>query len=126
MAKPEPANANGSNRLALVSLLLALVPLVSGPLAYWQFFGGPGGVAVPLRGGTVFAVYAVGLVAAVSALVTSVMALRRANRYQPGRKMTGLAVAGLVLGIVDTLVLLIPAGFLALVFFACAVQNQCV
>jgi hypothetical protein len=71
-------------------------------------------------------VYVVGLVAAVGALVTSVVALRRAKRYQPGQKMTGIAIAGLVLGIVDTLLLLIPAAFLALLFFACVFGNQCI
>jgi hypothetical protein len=126
MATLEPTSAKGSNRLAIVSLVLAVVPLIPGVLAFWQFFGLPGGVAVPLRGGTVFAVYVVGLAAAVAALVTSVLALRRAKRYQPGRKMTGLAIAGLVLGIVDTILLLIPAGIIALLVAACTFENQCI
>jgi hypothetical protein len=74
----------------------------------------------------VFAVYVVGLAAAVAALVTSVMALRRAKHYQPGQKMTGLAVVGLVLGIIDTILLLIPAGIIALLVAACTFGNQCI
>jgi hypothetical protein len=126
MATLEPTSAQGSNRLALVSLVLALVPLVPAGLAFWQFFGGPMGVPVPVRGGVVFAVYVGGLAAAVSAVVTGVMALRRAKRYQPGHKMTGLAVVGLVLGTVDTLMLLIPATLIALLVLACTFGNQCI
>jgi transposase len=123
MTPPSQPTAPGSNWLALVSLIAGLVfPLAMAqgwlitysPLTLEAY---PGLLAI-LDGTLV----AVGVIAALSAVVVGIIALIRAERYPSGKSHTGFAIAGLALGGLEVITILLLAVALVVVLVDMAIQ----
>lgn len=109
---PEPNRGNvpvpskGRNWLALTSFLLSFTPPVLVGGGTW-FDSSPFWWVFDLIS------YIGCLLCGTGAVVTGILALRRAKQYPPRQAWRGLAIAGLTLGIVGTVVLVCGgAGFL--------------
>lgn len=123
MTAPTPTEPGGEtasttpatrNWLAPTSFLLSLGPLVAAVSLSHPSRGPADVVFVPLAA-LIFShpLVALGIfVCAIGAIVTGGMALGRAKRYPPPDALKGLAITGLVLGILD--IVLIAGGVCAI------------
>ncbi len=129
-----PATPKGGNRLAIASFVLSLAPVI-----LWALYYVVAGVLFHLLStnalstdafGNVFllsllAIYIGSLIVSIGAIVTGGLAWSRAKLYPPQQAWVGLAIAGLMIGIVGTLIQgCVGAGFLLLVH-ACSGPPGC-
>lgn len=134
MASPVPTGphqgiaATGWNRLAGTSLALAVAAPLAAILGFvlLDSLSTLPSAVVALTAVVSVVLYVGGLLASIAAIVTGAVALVRAKRYLPQRMHRGWAIAGLVLGIVVTILLVFPGGFFFLVSYSCAVNQMCV
>jgi len=119
------APPTGPNRLARTSFVLALVPLVL--LVLFSLGGfvtnrmGDQGLPFLTPLGIAAAVgYLASHVSSIGAVATGWRVLRHATRYPANQASQGLAVAGLVLGVVVLVVLLCSDGLGAVVGIVCS------
>lgn len=109
-----------------MSFLLSLAPAVDvlvfvlNQLVVLVFLQGSSAIAVDNEFSVIeLAVLAVTVIASIAAIVTGAPALSRAKRYPPQQAWKGLATAGMVLGIVGTVLLVCGGGGFALLVRAC-------
>lgn len=109
--------SESGNRLAVVSFALAFAAPAAGLLGY---------MLLSLSAAPGVALYLSGLLSGVGAVVVGIVALARSRRYQPQQAGRGMAIVGLVVGVVVTALLVFPGGFLFLLSYSCAVNHMCV
>jgi hypothetical protein len=105
------------NRLAGVSFMLAFASPVAALLGY---------ALLSLGAAASIVLYLGGLLSGMAAIVVGIVALVRSRRYEPQQAQRRLAIVGLVVGVVATVLLVFPGGFLFLVGFSCVVNHMCV
>jgi Na+/melibiose symporter-like transporter len=114
-----PAPPQGRNSLALTSFVLSLAPLavmVLDAVLTFVILSLPSAVNTFLSCG--------GFIASIGAIVTAGLALGRAKWYPPQQAGTGYAIAGLILGILDIVLVIVIFAFLA-VSSACSRPPYC-
>jgi hypothetical protein len=107
-----PAGPLRPNRLAVVSFLLSLIPVLMGALfvvtVIVAMIAGPisplstalHAQQDELLGASILVVTGSGLVCGLGGIVTGIVALRRRPQYAPQQARAGLAIAGLTIGVV--------------------------
>ena len=105
------------NRLASVSFVLGFASPVAALLGYMLLSLGAAASVV---------LYLGGLFSGAAAVVVGIVALVRSRRYPPQQAQRGLAIVGLVVGAIATVLLIFPGGFLYLLDFSCVVNHMCV
>jgi Domain of unknown function (DUF4190) len=134
MASPVPTESQQSdaamsgNRLAIVSFVLAVAALLPALCGFvlLEYVSALPSSLVAVAAVVTVVLYAGGLLASIAAIVTGTVALVRAKRYLPQQRRRGRAIAGLVLGIVVTGLLIFPGGFLFLLGYSCAFNQMCI
>jgi hypothetical protein len=115
--KDAPDLRTGTNTLAKVSFLLALVSVLAALPSYlWVANSDP---VLWLPEGVAPIVVVGALVLGVAATVTGILALDRSRHYARGRALTQLAIAGLLLGLGNAIVLLCGSGIYAVCGHGC-------
>jgi hypothetical protein len=116
MSSSSQATSPGSNTLAIISFIAGVVSPIAVALS-WVITYSPLTLQAYPTVQTILdlTLNTVGFLAAVSALVVGVIALVRARRYPSGKGRTGFAVAGVVLGAIEVIIVILAAVVLALV-----------
>jgi hypothetical protein len=119
-APATPTNSSSRSRLALMSLLLSLAPLVGLGLLRLLALGAsslPGALLTLLS----VVVYAGSFMGSLGAVLTGTRALRRAQQQPPQEAVRAAAVAGIVLGLLGMVIIVVAAVTIASVLHGCSI-----
>ena len=119
-----PATPKPRTRLALVSLLLSLAPLVGIGLVRGVALGArslPGAVVTVLS----VVLYAGSFIGSLGAVITGWLALRPAQQPPPQPAVRAAAVVGIVLGILGMVILIVGGVVIATLLHGCSTPANC-